>query len=1143
MNRSRPRRLRATPRRSGLLAALLLLPLLAVAPLSTPASAAVATAPTITGITYSGSDATVSFTQGSDGGSAITNYEYSIGSGAFTPLSPVDATSPITLSGIASNQSIRIKAINADGSSKASNAFLIPFTVEYLVVAGGGAGGPRIGGGGGAGGMLEGSTTVSASTTTVTVGAGGSSCVAACSGTGTSGQSGGNSVFGSVTAHGGGGGGSKFANGLAGGSGGGPGHASVTGGAGSAGEGSNGSPFNSTGAPNYGAGGGGGKSAAGTIGTDNQAGVGGAGQASSITGTSVTYAGGGTAGRKGSGTGLAGGAGGGGQGGTDTVACLPGTDGKGGGGGGRGGDFTVAGCDGGNGIVVARYFGAQQATGGTVTTAGGYTIHTFTASGTFTKTAPVLPAAPTITADRTPAPNADGWNNEPVTVSFTCESDFLTSCSQPTTLSTDSASHSVTGTATDVYNQSTSATVSPVKIDTVAPTIAGAATTPANGAGWHNAPVTVAWSCSDALSGIAPGACPANQVVSGEGAAVTVGASVTDRAGNMGTGTSQTLKIDLTPPSTGVSSAPTWSTADVPVTFSPADGLSGVASTTYEIDGGPTQTGTSAVVSGEGSHTVTYRSTDVAGNVEATNTTTINIDTEAPSISGSVSPAANANGWNNTPVTVSFTCGDSASGVASCTPDQTLSSETDTTVTGTAVDNVGHTASASVTVRIDLSAPTGAAQVPPANADGWFNAPVQVPFTCADTGGSGVASCPAPVMIAGEGAGQSVTGTVTDNAGNTAAVTPGTVSLDTTAPTISGAAQEPMNPNGGYTGTVHVHWTCDDTLSGVAACPADETVTGEGVHTVTASVTDRAGNTSTASVTIRIDADTSNDPGTIHGIVRDDVTGQPLAGIKVGLYLPVTSVTAYTTTTGTDGSYTFPMVADGTYNLAGTKWGTYLQTWYPQVFSATPAERIVVAHGTNKTADLDMVPGHVLSGTVTSSTGGPIGGATVVLSNGYSAVTDATGAYSIAGLPNGNNIGLTYVAYGYDTVTTTVNINTSSTRDQVLTPSPVGPGIKGTITKAGSRPVNLGTVRIYAKNARSFSATAVTGTDGRYQLPAVPAGVYQVEVVSGSGPARWANDASSRSTATVLTIGAGCTSTPDASWGDPCATPVNINIP
>jgi hypothetical protein len=34
--------------------------------------------------------------------------------------------------------------------------------------------------------------------------------------------------------------------------------------------------------------------------------------------------------------------------------------------------------------VIVRYLGSQRATGGTVTFANGYTIHTFTSSGTFT---------------------------------------------------------------------------------------------------------------------------------------------------------------------------------------------------------------------------------------------------------------------------------------------------------------------------------------------------------------------------------------------------------------------------------------------------------------------------------------------------------------------------------------------------------------------------------------------------------------------------------------------------------------------------------------------------------------------------------------------------------------------------------------
>jgi hypothetical protein len=44
------------------------------------------------------------------------------------------------------------------------------------------------------------------------------------------------------------------------------------------------------------------------------------------------------------------------------------------------------GGNGGSGIVIVRYYGAQKATGGSITSAGGYTVHTFTSSGTFTPT-------------------------------------------------------------------------------------------------------------------------------------------------------------------------------------------------------------------------------------------------------------------------------------------------------------------------------------------------------------------------------------------------------------------------------------------------------------------------------------------------------------------------------------------------------------------------------------------------------------------------------------------------------------------------------------------------------------------------------------------------------------------------------------
>jgi hypothetical protein len=55
-----------------------------------------------------------------------------------------------------------------------------------------------------------------------------------------------------------------------------------------------------------------------------------------------------------------------------------------GGGGASGNDNAASSKNGGSGVFIVRYLGAQRGTGGTVTSAGGYTYHTFTSSGTFT---------------------------------------------------------------------------------------------------------------------------------------------------------------------------------------------------------------------------------------------------------------------------------------------------------------------------------------------------------------------------------------------------------------------------------------------------------------------------------------------------------------------------------------------------------------------------------------------------------------------------------------------------------------------------------------------------------------------------------------------------------------------------------------
>lgn len=252
------------------------------------------------------------------------------------------------------------------------------YSIQYLIVGGGGGGGARVAGGGGAGGVLNSFANVTSGTAyTITIGAGGAGA------TTTSGQNGNigsnTTAFGLTALYGGNGMGLGGGGLTTGGSGGGSAYTSSAYGLGTAGQGFSGASNYAAGA-SYGGGGGGGAGNPGFCGGNSCGGNGGNGMLSMISGTYAYYAGGGGGGIS-SVIGGLGGSGGGGNGGGPSAAGAGGANTGGGGGGGA--DFQ-AGANGGSGIVIVSYPGVQRGTGGTITTVNGYTIHTFTSSGTFT---------------------------------------------------------------------------------------------------------------------------------------------------------------------------------------------------------------------------------------------------------------------------------------------------------------------------------------------------------------------------------------------------------------------------------------------------------------------------------------------------------------------------------------------------------------------------------------------------------------------------------------------------------------------------------------------------------------------------------------------------------------------------------------
>jgi hypothetical protein len=473
----------------------------------------------------------------------------------------------------------------------------------------------------------------------------------------------------------------------------------------------------------------------------------------------------------------------------------------------------------------------------------------------------------------------NGWYTSDVTV----HADGTDSVSGPVTCTpdqlqtTETTGHTFNGSCTNNAGLSTNAAPLTVKLDKSGPSATLSVTGGTLGSnGWYTSDVTVHTGGADAISG--PVSCSADQLQTTETAGHTFNGSCTNNAGLATNAAPLTVKLDKTAPvitdlgPTTTANGNGWYKTDVVNQFKAEDALSGLNVACESafpdlVSGGRRQDKTT---SGEGAAvTVTSTScTDLAGNSAAAKTSdAFKIDKTKPSASASAAPAPNANGWNKTNVTVHFSGTDALSGIDTCHADTVLSSEgAGQSASGTCTDKAGNESDPATAseINIDKTAPTATATPSPApNANGWNRTDVTVTFSGSDPGGSGIDFCDTPVVLSGEGAGQSASGTCTDKAGNESdPATASGIKIDKTAPVITDLGPTTTaNGNGWYRTDVVNQFKASDGLSGLnAACESafpdpvsggrsqDKATSGEGVAvTVTSDgCTDLAGNTAAA---------------------------------------------------------------------------------------------------------------------------------------------------------------------------------------------------------------------------------------------------------------------------------------------------------
>lgn len=258
------------------------------------------------------------------------------------------------------------------------------------------------------------------------------------------------------------------------------------------------------------------------------------------------------------------------------------------------------------------------------------------------------------------------------------------------------------------------------------------------------------------------------------------------------------------------------------------------------------------------------------------------------------------------------------------------------------------------------------------------------------------------------------------------------------------------------------------------------------------------------------------------------------ATVQLGTLAGSTFTTTSTATTGTDGGYTFPSVAAGTYKLrisppASANYRVaFHDTGSATTVAPADADDVVVVDNADQDIDAILTARPTMAGLVIGADDQPVPGATVRVGtvsggtftpvSGVSDVTALDGTFELTSVPNGalkvrissaayrasfvvlNADAVTAAASGSDVVVASNAVTGVNTRlvsrksGDVLAPN--GSGISGATVELGT--VSAG---VFTRSAAVPSQTSAA--DGSFLFSSVPAGSYRMRITAAGYPASY----------------------------------------